>query len=49
MEQKKTTGIPEKNIITVQGKNCSRSKKENFVYIKNIETTCGCSLQYENN
>ena len=27
----------------------NRSKKENFINIKNIEISRGCSLQYENN
>ena len=35
---RKPTGRQEKNYL--------RSKKENFFNIKNIEISCGCSLQY---
>ena len=43
---RKPTGRPEKFITTIQEKNCSRSKKENFVNIKHIEISSGCSFQY---
>ena len=43
---RKLTGRPKKIITTIQEKNCSRSKKENFVNIKNIEISCGYYLQY---
>ena len=33
----------QKNIPTIEEKNCSWSKKENFVNIKNIEIFCKCS------
>ena len=46
---RKPTSRPEKIIITIQENNCSRSKKENFVNIKNIVNSSGCSLQYQNN
>ena len=46
---RKPTDRPEKTISTIQEKNCSRSKKEYFVNIKNIEISCGRSLQYQNN
>ena len=42
---RKLTDRPKKIITTIQEK-CSRSKKENSVKIKNIEISCGCSLQY---
>ena len=35
-----------KLITTIQEKNCPRSKKENFINLKNIEIYRGCSLQY---
>ena len=34
-----------KIITTIQEKNCLRSKKENFINIKNIKISSGC-LQY---
>ena len=35
-----------KLITTIQEKGCSRSKKENFVHLKNIEISSRCSLQF---
>ena len=45
----KTDWQARKIITTIQRKNCSRSKKENFVNIKNIEISSRWSLQYLNN
>ena len=44
LNNKKTDWQARKIITTIQEKNCSWSKKENFVNIKNIEISCGCSL-----
>ena len=35
-----------KIISTIQENDCSWSKKENFINIKNTEISCGCSLQH---
>ena len=43
---KKTNWQAREIVTTTQKKNCSRSKKENFVNNNNIEISCGCSLQY---
>ena len=45
----KTVGQARKIITIIQENNCSRSKKENFVSIKNIEIPSGCSLLYKYN
>ena len=45
MEQEKRPD-GQKIITTIQENNCSPSKKENFVNIKNVEISSGCSLQY---
>ena len=44
--KKKTDWQAIKIITTIQEKNCSGSKKENFAHMKNIEIPSGCSLQY---
>ena len=39
--------LADQKIITkIQEKNSSRSIKENFINIKNIEISSGCSLKY---
>ena len=39
----------QKNYHPNSREDCSQSKKENFINIKNIEISSGCSLQYLNN
>ena len=46
MEQENWLSGRKKIITTIQEKNYSPSKKENFINIKNIEISSGRSLQY---
>ena len=41
--------LARKIVTTIQEKNYPRSKKKNFVNIKNFEIFSRCFLQYENN
>ena len=43
---RKSTGRPEKLSQRFKRRIVHEVKKENFVNIKNIEFSCGCSLQY---